>query len=142
MRSNDEEKAKDLQQVAWSVVQFSVVCGPMFSTEDPLRGHRKWHTRLGRQGPPSAISRATTFMRQVSIPVYRHAGWARAAAHGVCAAQCPRSRARVVSFAVDLAAASAELSVAEHRLVEFPCKLHRLLAETITKRLEATGRTH
>jgi len=46
MRSDDEEKAKELQDVAWSVVQLSIVCGPMFFIECPLRGHRKWHTGL------------------------------------------------------------------------------------------------
>ena len=46
MRSDDTEKDKELQQVAWSAVQLSSVCSPMFSTGCPLRGHKKWHTSL------------------------------------------------------------------------------------------------
>ena len=46
MRSDDAEKDKGLQQLAWSAVQLSAVCGPMFSAEYPLRGHKKCHTGL------------------------------------------------------------------------------------------------
>jgi hypothetical protein len=37
MRSDDEEKAKELQEVGRSVVQLSALCRPMFSTECPLK---------------------------------------------------------------------------------------------------------
>ena len=41
MRSDDEEQVKELQEVAWSVVQLSAVCGP--------GGHKKWHTGFVHQ---------------------------------------------------------------------------------------------
>ena len=56
MRSDDKEEDKKLQQVAWSAVQLSAVCSPMFSTECRLRGHKKWHTSLGRQLSTSSSS--------------------------------------------------------------------------------------
>jgi hypothetical protein len=50
MRSNDDKEEKELQQVAWSVVQLSAVCGLMSSAGYPWRRHKKWHTTLRTRG--------------------------------------------------------------------------------------------
>jgi hypothetical protein len=53
MGSEDAKKAEQLQQVAWCAVQLSAVCGPMFPTGCPLRGHKKGHSGGSFQRHPS-----------------------------------------------------------------------------------------